>query len=353
MINPTYFSFNKFKQLLGQNHKEYILDLNYRNTKKINSAINKILDINKDRLGYHSNILKQVRTADIQESTYLFYTDCNEVINRLNQSEFDDYTIVVSTDEEKNNFRNKEVLTISEAKGLERNTIILHNILSKNLTEWLKIQNNQTNKKIADENSLLRYYFNIFYVGITRAQRNILIFEDSPIDIFKNLFTQDFDYLEKDTSIETLATKLESKTLSFEERIERINEAFRNKLFDNAKHYISWIKDDYERKKQLVRLDIYSKLQLENNHGIVIDKCLELNLIDDAIEISKQIKDFETASLLHQIYNTNETDISLLLDILSNTKSKSLIKLIKRTLKESRMELLEKNKLLKEMLQEI
>ena len=44
-------------------------------------------------------------------------------------------------------------------------------------------------KKKADENSLLRYYFNIFYVGITRAQRHILVVEDDDISVFKDFFT--------------------------------------------------------------------------------------------------------------------------------------------------------------------
>jgi hypothetical protein len=50
MINPSYFSFNRLKQLYGQNHKEYNLDLNYRNTNKLNTAINSLLEINQQLL---------------------------------------------------------------------------------------------------------------------------------------------------------------------------------------------------------------------------------------------------------------------------------------------------------------
>lgn len=353
MINPAYFSFNKFKQLLGSNHKEYILDLNYRNTKHINSAINKLLDINKDKLGFHSNILKQVKTADIQESTYLFFTDSNEVFNGLNKSEFNDYTIVVASDDEKMDLPEKEVFTIADVKGLERNTIVLYNVLSKHLTEWLKLENNYINKKIADENSLIRYYFNIFYVGMTRAQRNVLVIENSNIQTFNEFFKNNFVYLDKDISIEELQIKLDLSILSLEETINRINDSLTNNLFERANHYISWIKDKQEKEKQTLRLEIYQTIEEKKNHNEMIDKCLELNLIEDAVQIARKNKDYETANIIHQIFETKEQSISLMLEILTKTESEILTKIIKSRLGKSRKDLFESNQILKEMLKEI
>ena len=353
MVNPSYFSFNRLKQIFGENHKEYTLDLNYRNTKQLNHAINDLIEINKDKLGNHSNILKNIKTADIQESTYLFFTNYKSILDGLNASEFNDYCIVVATDKEKNTKHNKEILTISEVKGLERGTIVLYNVLSQHLSEWLKLENSQINKKLADENSLLRYYFNIFYVGITRAQRHLLIVEESDINLFSEFFKNNFTYLDKDTSIESLQLKLDLKTLSLTERIQRINESLKNKLFDNALHYISWIKDEKEKQKQLLRLEIYSDFYKNSNYEQARDECLELNFIEDAIEISKQSNAYDVANLLNKLFITNEFDLELCYEVLSKTNSIKIKSIIQNTLETTRKDLIEKNKLLQESLKEI
>ena len=353
MINPSYFSFNRLKQLYGENHKEYILDLNYRNTKQLNHAINDLIEINRDKLGNHSNILKNIKTADIQESTYLFFTNQKSILDGLNASEFNDYSIVVATDKEKDIKCKKEVLTISEVKGLERGTIILYNILSQHLSEWLKLENSQINKKLADENSLLRYYFNIFYVGITRAQRHLLIVEESEINIFRDFFKNNFTYLNKDTPIDSLQLKLDLKTLSLSERIHRINESLKNKLFDNALHYISWIKDEKEKQKQMIRYEIYKDFYKENSFEQSINKCLEFDFIDDAIEISKQSKNYDVANLLNKIFVLHDFDMQLCYEVLSKTNSINLKSIIQNTLETTRKDLIEKNKLLQEILKEI
>ena len=353
MINPSYFSFNRLKQIFGENRKEYILDLNYRNTKQLNHAINDLIEINKDKLGNHSNIIKNIKSADIHESTYLFFTNHRNILDGLNASEFNDYCIVVATDKEKNIKYNKEILTISEVKGLERGTIVLYNILSQHLSEWLKLENSQINKKLADENSLLRYYFNIFYVGITRAQRHLLIVEESEINLFNEFFKKNFTYLDKDTSIESLQLKLDLKTLSLTERIQRINESLKNKLFDNALHYISWINDKNEKQKQLLRLEIYSDFYKKNNYEQARDKCLELNFIEDAIEISKQSNNYDIANLLNKLFVTNEFDLELCYEVLSKTSSIKIKSIVQNALEVTRKELTEKNKLLQESLKEI
>ena len=62
-------------------------------------------------------------------------------------------------------FKKQEILTISEIKGLERETVLLYNILSDNFDKWKKLELFNINHKQADENSVYRYYYNLFYAA--------------------------------------------------------------------------------------------------------------------------------------------------------------------------------------------
>ncbi len=357
MINPSYFSFNKLKQLFGEQHKEFVLDLNYRNTKPLNEAVNALLAINKEKLGTHSKILREVKTVNIQESTYLFFTNQNEVFDKLNNSEFNNYIIVVASEEDKKNYQNldksKEIFTISEIKGLERGTIVLHNILTSHQKDWQELDKEKIDKKNADENSLLRYYFNIFYVGITRAQRHLLVVEENEISVFKDFFKKNFQYLPKDASIELLQEKLELNILTDEERLARINEAFKNNLLENAQHHINWIKDMSLKKRQQERYMLYDEYFKSKNKVEVRDKFLDKNLIDDAIEISKQIKEFDTANVLNNIYFENKLNIGLCYNVLVKDTTNKIKCIVTNALAKTRSDLSEINELLRDILKEI
>ncbi len=305
MVNPSYFSFAKLKQLYAEKHSNYDLDLNYRNTKPLNKIINSLLDINKEILGNHSNILKNAKTVDIQESTYLFYTMHKEIFDKLNESEFNDYSIVVGTEEEKDNFLNlgREVLTISEIKGLERGTIVLYNILSSHINEWRGLESNVVKKKLADENSLLRYYFNVFYVGITRAQRHLLVIEQENVKLFDNFFGDNFDYLDKFASIDELKLKLDLRILTDEERVDRITEALKNRMIDNAMHYTRWIKNKELRERQQKRCELYKEFFDKNDTVDVVEKFLKENRIEESIEIFKTSGELKIADRINNIFN--------------------------------------------------
>ena len=103
----------------------------------------------------------------------------------------------------------------------------------------------------------------------------------------------------------------------------------------------------------MIRYEIYKDFYKENSCEQSINKCLEFDFIDDAIEISKQSKNYDVANLLNKIFVLHDFDMQLCYEVLSKTHSINLKSIIQNTLETTRKNLIEKNKLLQEVLKEI
>ena len=84
----------------------------------------------------------------------------------LGEKRFENVTVVVSSQKKKEDLRKvlgkTEILTVAEAKGLERNTVILADVLSDNADKWRYLHSMSLNRKTADENSVFRLLFQPF-----------------------------------------------------------------------------------------------------------------------------------------------------------------------------------------------
>ncbi|MFW5780479.1 MAG: UvrD-helicase domain-containing protein, partial [Bacillota bacterium] len=172
MINPTYFSFAYLKRLLYQKDIVTVAELsnNYRNTKKIVEIIDRLGELNIKQFGTHSFVIKG-NSVDNDINTAAIYVKDNDFIDTVSKQNFDNFTVLVASQKQKEKLRTvlkkQEILTVSEIKGLERDTVILYNILSDNMDKWQRLKKTLINRKTADENSVYRYYFNLFYVGVS------------------------------------------------------------------------------------------------------------------------------------------------------------------------------------------
>ena len=116
-----------------------------------------------------------------------------------------------------------EILTVAEAKGLERNTVILVDVLSDNADKWRYLSDMSLNRKTADENSVFRYYFNLFYVGISRARQYLFVTESDCPQFFDGFFNECFERRGKDSALALLkeiAGRIEVDDDELRERIE-------------------------------------------------------------------------------------------------------------------------------------
>ena len=298
MINPAYFSFGYLKNLLFKKDIVDMIELtnNYRNALSIQKIINNLENINKQIFGTH-NFVTNSLSIDTDSSAQTIYCCDKNIINEISKNKYDTFTIVVPTNSEKNNLhkvlKNQEILTISEIKGLERDVVILYNILSINKDKWLRLERLNINKKKADENSIYRYYFNTFYVGLTRAKQNVFIIENEKIPTFDSFFNSNFNCLDAKLTNKALSKIVGKIEYTQEEYIDRINQFINLEQYDNARFTIDKITDDIVKKSLLNKTDIFEKYVKFGKHkeaGIMLWEASQLGEARKQFELSNDQK---------------------------------------------------------------
>ncbi len=204
IVHPNFFSWTNVKTMFykhditGSNIN--VLRTNYRNTIDITTIANKLLMIKNARFGSidkESTFL--VDSLDNNKGDVNFYNDSAKTRKQLNDStgRSTKYAVLVMTREEKaaarKVFKTPLLFSIHEAKGLEYENIILVNFISNNSREFNQIAQGITKNDIENEDiafsrgkdkadkslDAYKFYINSFYVGITRAIKNLHILESS------------------------------------------------------------------------------------------------------------------------------------------------------------------------------
>ncbi|MGL6024287.1 MAG: UvrD-helicase domain-containing protein, partial [Cetobacterium sp.] len=212
MINATFFSFERMKNLFYSRYNERvnlrILSKNYRSCKNIVDLANYFAELRGKYIGnLGSDDYKEVaiQKDGVVNLTRVNFTLLERAQNNPNSA------IIVPDQNVKNNLLEKlnnkhRIFTINEIKGLEYKNIICYNLSSNYEEQWNKIFS-----KATKHDQKYRKYFNIFYVGVTRAQEKLIIMEEKieNNEVLKNLkayLTQTDDLsinkTNEDTSIE-------------------------------------------------------------------------------------------------------------------------------------------------------
>lgn len=313
MINPSYFSFAYLKKLMYDEDVTNVAELenNYRNNKKIVELLDGLAEINIKQFGTHSFVLSG-ESVDQNTISNVIYTTDAFFIKRLEKEKFENFTILVNDKKEKDllkqNFKKQEILTISEIKGLERETVVLYNILSSNSDKWKKLEIANINHKQADENSVYRYYFNLFYVGLSRAKHNIFVFENNKIQMFNDFFKENFETLNGNDAFKIFENVISKVEIDEDEIFERIDEFIKLGQFDNAKFYAEKIDNDYESSKQIQKIEIYKDYIFKGKNKQAGIKLWQIGLISEAkkqFEISGETKLIEFMESLESKNQSN------------------------------------------------
>ncbi|MBQ8177769.1 MAG: ATP-binding domain-containing protein [Clostridia bacterium] len=360
MINPSYFSFAYLKRLLYQEDQTEVKELqnNYRNTKKISEIITSLGAINVLKFGTHSFVLKGV-SVDTDIKTQAVKVNGARFINLLSEKKYGDYTLIVATDRQKANMRrllgNREILTVSEAKGLERDTVILYNILSDNYDKWETLDRITVNRKTADENSVYRYYFNLLYVAVSRAKHNVYVYEDRDVPAFRDFFRREFLSLSVKDAIKNLESILSVKEVEEDELLERISKFISLGQYENARVTALGLDDELQRVKQGHLIDVSEKYIRYGAYREAGIRYWELGLYDEAKETFRlsgdtKLIEFMEASLKEESHALSYDIVRFYPDLEGNEVAKSLIL---DTLKRDLTELKENQKTLSARLRAI
>ena len=287
MINPSYFSFAYLKRLMYTEDVTNVeeLECNYRNNKKIVEILDDLSELNIREFGTHSFVLSG-ESIDEDTATNAIFVEDENFLKKLQSQKFENFTIIVSDFKKKEElrklFKKQEILTISEIKGLERDTVLLLDVLSDSEDKWKKLSEFKINHKQADENSVYRYYFNLFYVGVSRAKHNIFVYEKSKIDMFEDFFKTNFEGLSGADAYVKFSDIVSKIEIDDDEIFERINEFIKLGQWDNARFYAEKFEDDTLRVQQLAKIDAFENLVFKGKNREAGIKLWRAGLTADA-----------------------------------------------------------------------
>lgn len=202
IVHPNFFSWSKVKSYFHQSgevgKQVRILQTNYRNSRQVVRLSNKLLKIKNRRFGSidrESNYL--VTTISVDDGEVLMYPDEDKRKIELNRrtQESTHFAVIIPDniykEEARRFFKTPLVFSIQEAKGLEYENVILVNFVSHHESEFREIINgvskddldedelqyNRAPNKNDKDAEIYKFYINSLYVAITRAVRNIYLFE--------------------------------------------------------------------------------------------------------------------------------------------------------------------------------
>ena len=262
MVNPAYFSFARLKDLLYKKDVTDVeeLNYNYRNSPEIAGVVAALSDLNRATFGVHGFVLS-AEAVSSEAGAFAVAFPTADFARRVAKEKTDNFTVVVANGAEKEKLRailpKKEILTVSEIKGLERDTVVLYNVLSSNEDKFRKLTRTEINRKTADENSLYRYYFNLFYVGVSRARRHLFVAEEKEPAQFESFFKENFRALTTAEAAAKLRETVGSTLVDQEEYKRRAEEFARLGQYDNAMQAANNLINDREREKTVLDVTLW------------------------------------------------------------------------------------------------
>ena len=205
IINPTFFKTGRLKKLFykyGYKYEIERLNENFRNSiniMKMNNIVNEIIN---EKLPARKEEYRQDEVTKNNKSGLIEQLNATEDNLKIVFGEIDAFAkvaLIVSDDDKKEYLKDKynckNAFTISEFKGKEFDNIIAYNILS----DYADIYEEVYKKEDVKEGHY-SYYFNRFYVSITRANYNLVLIEEKETEILKEIKTKlgdDLKFIEK------------------------------------------------------------------------------------------------------------------------------------------------------------
>jgi len=202
IINPTYFSCGRLKKLFSINNKniyESYLKKNYRSQKNIVELANKLASIRKKNIA-KQNEENELLVEGINEGKPLLYLCKNnyslkQMLLAINEKA-NAATIVADNEDRKYlekimGSRATNIYTVSEIKGIEFEYIFCYNLTGKYSSYWDNIFCGKAKK-----NARYRYYFNMFYVSITRARKYLCVYNEVENEYLKKELSPLFEFVD-------------------------------------------------------------------------------------------------------------------------------------------------------------
>ncbi len=286
IINPTIFDESRLKALFYNAEKQLSikkLKKNFRCPKEIVEIANKSTELCRKMIASKGEEQEEARFT----SRKPFFVDYevnsfNKMLENLLKkpntvllvaNEAERQSIINNFGKEKYNSYNFPLIsTVAEIKGMEYKYVVCYNLISDFADRWNEIREGQAKKQ-----TRYRYYFNLFYVGITRSLQYLCVIENE-----KNPF---FDTFEKDNLCDF-------------EHISSTDEAilFINQLGADSSDWLSMAKKEFDAGNYEKAKTLLKNVSIGNEERDELDaKC--------DIHIFVENKEYEKAAKLALIWN--------------------------------------------------
>lgn len=203
IINPTYYRNDRLRKLYFINNNSLeigALTKNFRSQKHIIDLANTMGEIRKKFIAQEKQVTEQRESAMI-EGNMIFALKANKenLKKMLNAIKENPNAAVIVSDEGDRRALESElgveianIFTIQEVKGLEFHYVFCYNLTGKYNHYWKDIFGGRGKK-----NAKYRYFFNLFYVAITRAKSNLCIYEKDSIFLERDSISRHFLTIDK------------------------------------------------------------------------------------------------------------------------------------------------------------
>ena len=191
IVNPTVFNERKLCRLFHDENqrielKTEFLTQNFRCQKEVVAVANRVVAERRAKIGAQKHDVNEDGRRDGEKPLCLMWNENNLKMMLGELLKYPSVALLVPNDNVRNqiinlygeekyrNAQNSLIYTIAEIKGMEYRYVVCCNVLSAYDSMWKEIMGERTAKK-----TRYRYYFNLFYVSITRAQEFLCVMEQN------------------------------------------------------------------------------------------------------------------------------------------------------------------------------
>ena len=208
-INPTFFMSGRMGVIFRNYYHldintTHTLNENFRNSEAVVGITQALLNLRVEKLGtYSDDILEESRQLDRAIGIPFWLESKKESMIEIASLWIDlpNVAIVVASDKDKQRLMKElkidydtNIYSVSEVKGYEFEKVLLFDVVSAYHDEWKAIMEGDYKKK-SDVASKYKFFFNLYYVAITRARNHIFVYESKMPKSLETLLKPHFEVI--------------------------------------------------------------------------------------------------------------------------------------------------------------
>ena len=298
VINPTVFNHERLKKLFldetgtESNLRVRPLSSNYRCQQGIVNAANNLSELRRKAIGKKAaEFEKEENSHDPTVISFPFrlsYTDDNLRKLLAEVIKYPRVGILVADEDGKNQLisiigkdayeENPCIFTASEIKGVEYQYVVCIDVFTRYYSEWQDILADGASKKRETKH---RYYFNLIYVALTRAQLHICFIDQSPVAEIDSILK-----IEEHTDFDAEVYRFTDLGSSLWDWYEAAQEHHENGIYDKALKYYQKA-GEYASKQNIIECQI-GIAELNRDYNSLIKYAL---LNDDIFLAEKYLRE--------------------------------------------------------------